>query len=358
MKQQGLVRNLGLVPYFLGAVLLFGGLVASPGWMLRNTGARALSRALVSKPPMLSGIDSSEQAFEDLLAQQGDNSLTLLHLSQIADLRGQPQQALVRLERARAAAPANSPVLVSLLRNYLASGDNLAAVSLLRDLGAADQIAQLVFDLYDEQKISIGEAVWMAEQAVLVNPRSSAATAQLGWMSYLQDHDLNAAVQSLQKAIELDPNNWYPLLRLADIYVHHEHAPETAKPYAMEMVRRWPQLDLAHALMGDVWLALDEDSLAEAEYIRAVEISPAVSHIVVRLADLYAATGRTDRAIPLWEGVVNGSPSYWRYRLRLAAAYAAVGENEQALEHLQQANREHPNDAEVQKMLISLGVAP
>jgi tetratricopeptide (TPR) repeat protein len=257
------------------------------------------------------------------------------------------------LQQASATTPSNSVVTALLSRVYVEMGNYEAAVALWRDHRLAEPISNLVFRLYTDEKIDVNQARWMAEQAVLADSSSPTAWAEFGWTTYLQTHDADSAITALNRAVELDPDNWYPLLRLVQVY-NAERAPEQALPYAQELVRRWPNLENAHYAMAETLQALGELEKAETELVRALELGPA-PYVQERLADLYFQTGRLDQAISLWEAVLPQSPVYWRVHLKLARAYLSQGKPDLARAHVLLVKRDHIDDAQVQELMREIG---
>ena len=166
----------------------------------------------------------------------------------------------------------------------------------------------------------IARAVAESVRAVLT-PQESARFAQrtvtsgaaqrayLEGLSYLAQNrrgaEVRPALEALQRAMALDPSfaaphavaaRTYVLLR-ADGEISQAEAHAAAKAAAQNAIALDSQLPDAHVALGDVSFHYEWDwATAEAEYLRAIELSASTIDARRHYADLLAATGRPDAA--------------------------------------------------------------
>jgi eukaryotic-like serine/threonine-protein kinase len=172
-------------------------------------------------------------------------------------------------------------------------------VALERDIARA--VARSV-----SAKLTDGEATRFA-QASASDP--AAQQAYLEGLSYLAQNrrgaEVRPALEALQRAITLDPTFAAPhaavartyVLLVADGEISQAEAYVSAKAAAHRALELDSGLPDAHVALGDVSFYYEWDwPTAEAEYLRAIELSASDVRARRHYADLLAAMGRPDQA--------------------------------------------------------------
>ena len=93
---------------------------------------------------------------------------------------------------------------------------------------------------------------------------------------------------------------------------------------------------------------------AEASYKQAIEVDDRTSEAYVRLADLYARTGRTGETIETYEASLAVDPAQPRLHHTLGLLYERTGELTRAVQHYEEAIRHQEDHAEAKNNLAYL----
>ncbi len=184
-----------------------------------------------------------------------------------------------------------------------------AEAELTARLEADDTNAELHFQL-GLTHFKLGEyelAREAFERSLALDPvRAAAVHHNLGVLAY-QTGDLSTALNEFQAALEADPD---------DADTHYQLG-------ATYLVLAFP----LEATLPDPDLIAE----AQAEFGRALEIAPGKPEALVGLANAHMLLSDYDRAIPLLEDVLDGSPDMREALFALGNAYAAVGETEKCV---------------------------
>ncbi len=105
-----------------------------------------------------------------------------------------------------------------------------------------------------------------------------------------------AAMAELEEAISLSNGDSKQMVRLGEMHLAQGQM-ELAKQRAEEAIALQPQLAPAWALRGDALQAMGESRLALASYHRALSYQPLFPQVQVRIAEVYLAQGRPQRAL-------------------------------------------------------------
>ena len=150
------------------------------------------------------------------------------------------------------------------------------------------------------------------ESARLAKPASTNGPAQQAYLegvSYLAQNrrgaEVRPALEALQRAIALDPTFAPPHAAAARAYVllgfdgqiSQSEAHAAAQAAALRALALDPGLADAHTALADVSFYYEWDwATAEAEYVRAIELTASSSYARTQYARLLSAAGRTDAA--------------------------------------------------------------
>lgn len=193
-------------------------------------------------------------------------------------------------------------------------------------------------------------AVQNAENALLINPNNSMAHALRGWAKgFLGDY--LEAEGALNRAIELDPNNYAAYAYLAEILIYKiqdglddigtlDKAVEASRT-AMELNRN--ALETLRA-RGTILEQTGNYAEAAAEFEGAINLDP-------NIADLHLALGRNYRYLQIYDKAVEEfnranalNPQDPLPDTYIARTYLTVGEYAKAIQYAEQALKDDPTD--------------
>ena len=174
--------------------------------------------------------------------------------------------------------------------------------------------------------------------------------------------DLNGAIASYKRAMELDPTAADIPGELAGLYLRQNKI-EDAIATAGLALKIAPANREANRVLGTIYAALSESAGVSAPRARAgapvtdENLAKAIRHLELAtngaigqvdsnvratLARLYVRSGAYDKAIPLLTDLVNEEPGWQDGPLTLAEAYAGAGRTKEAIAWLEE---RAPNDA-------------
>ncbi len=162
-----------------------------------------------------------------------------------------------------------------------------------------------------------------------VPPAADAYAAYLegrGLMArYDRSGNLEAAIQRLARAVEIDPGFALAQAWLADAYwtkAKRANADPVLTKLALEHARRAVSLDsgapLTHTKLGKILAETGEHEGAMAELRKALELAPGNADAARELAELLANQGRFAEAEKLYREAIRDRPTDWLGHLQLA----------------------------------------
>ncbi|MBN1247175.1 MAG: tetratricopeptide repeat protein [Anaerolineae bacterium] len=141
--------------------------------------------------------------------------------------------------------------------------------------------------------------------------RAAAVHHNLGVLAY-QVGDMDTALEEFQAALAADPD---------DADTHYQLG-------ATYLILAYP--------MGAMEPDADRLAQAQAEFDRALEVSPGKPEALIGLANIYMLQNEMEQAIALLEDVVAERPDMREALFALGRSYAAVGETDKAITTLEQ----------------------
>jgi putative PEP-CTERM system TPR-repeat lipoprotein len=207
-------------------------------------------------------------------------------------------------------------------------------------------------------------------------PADAATLAVLG-AAYMADHKPDLALQQFQKAAALDPDN--PTIKtqvgiseidagqserglatLEQVFGTEAGAPiagptlvltelrarrlDKAAEVAASLIKRDGKNPIYHTLLGEVRVAQQDYSAAESAFRAALAINPDLTAATRDLAQLCAATGRTDEARNLYNDLLAKEPNEVSALLGLADTYIAQQKWTEAIDAINRARAAARND--------------
>jgi tetratricopeptide (TPR) repeat protein len=172
------------------------------------------------------------------------------------------------------------------------------------------------------------------EKAISLDPKLDAAYVNLGIT--LMDTDPAAAIEPLQKAAALLPNEARPQFLLGWAYERSAKA-----PLAIEHYRAAEKLDEKnsdiHFALGRVLLTSNQPAEAETEFRAAIASDASNAQAHLGLSQALAAQKKSEEAAAELGKYLEAQPSDSEARVSRALALAKLGKNEEALAELDRA---------------------
>jgi lipopolysaccharide biosynthesis regulator YciM len=223
----------------------------------------------------------------------------------------------------------------SSLSPFLVLGD------LFRKRGDAQKAVQIHYELSIRPKLSKEDVKKIHKSLTL---------------DYLELDDFKKAEQTAQKLLSLDKRDEFALNSLLQVYegMHDwKGAVETAKTIAHRFPNKGNRfLSRYHAFIGREFIGSDSRK-AESLFKKALSLDPACVSASICLGDLYSREGRFDKAIKLWDEMLEREPKAIHHLVdRLERAYFESGKYSQMIDVYERIHRRIPGD-----VLVLLGLA-
>jgi tetratricopeptide (TPR) repeat protein len=156
----------------------------------------------------------------------------------------------------------------------LSAGDYPSAEPLLRallahDANNTDALLNLGMMLSDQRNLT--EAAALLRRFVDLVPDSSHGWTALG-VAQSRDGDVRGATTSLERALEIDPQNAYALRNLGALL--GDESPEQALPILERAARLMPEDQAAQYGYAQCLLKLGKTGDADPVFVRAIQLSP------------------------------------------------------------------------------------
>jgi tetratricopeptide (TPR) repeat protein len=158
--------------------------------------------------------------------------------------------------------------------------------------------------LKDEK--SVETIVSWCEQLTQRFPDNYYAFLILG-SAYRAKDDVNKAMESYQKAVEINPNFADAYLGLAAVYFLDEKVDEAIK-YFKKAIEINPKHVAAYYNLGTMHEYIGQIDEAIASFEKIVEIDPNLEGVYITLGDLYSEKGDRDKAITAYQKVIELDP--------------------------------------------------
>jgi len=141
-------------------------------------------------------------------------------------------------------------------------------------------------------------------------------------------------VKYFEKAIEVEPHNFYALFGLADCYRGLNQSEKSLK-YWLKILERDPRNKVILTRTGDAYRQMGDLTLAEKYYRKALNIEFDV-YAIIGLALINKAEGNFEEAISSLVDLVYNEPKNYRLYIEIAECYEAKTDLDKAIEVLSQ----------------------
>lgn len=169
---------------------------------------------------------------------------------------------------------------------------------------------------------------------------------------YLNQNNLDEAVNYYKEAVSLDENNEDATLGYSDVlvqvgdkYVDEEDYRKAKKEY-LEAVKVNPENSAAYAGLGEVYDSTDEDDLAIENYEKALSIDPELTEVNASLGIIYFQKGDIAKADEILAKALEKEADNAETQYFLGLVRYTQNRNEEALQAFKNAANYDPTNAE------------
>ncbi|MCE9599124.1 MAG: tetratricopeptide repeat protein, partial [Spirochaetia bacterium] len=138
---------------------------------------------------------------------------------------------------------------------------------------------------------------------ILAVPVDSRKEAKALYDSSLRQDDVRA-IETLQKARSLDPDNADIVYRIGFLY-HKMNRLREAETYYNDVIEMHSCMEKAHNNLGSILLARNEVEKAAEHYTAAIRCNPGSVTAIYNLANIRSDQGQDSEAIELYKQAVN-----------------------------------------------------
>lgn len=188
--------------------------------------------------------------------------------------------------------------------------------------GTREYRKALKLDLHDEGlKFALGIATRHKQQALAAlqrQPQDLKALSKLGYIAW-NEQQYDAALQRFQQVLAIDPHQAAAYVHLGANYIAQERFAEATAAYQQA------------GRLNPEYTRLVEQSLDLIQHLQRAHEHPDDPSGYLQLGTIYAADGRSDRAVEMFEKAVALAPSLAAAWLNLALNYDAEERDAEAL---------------------------
>jgi len=318
-------------------------------------GAEEALRKLVSVKPtavnhlsvarFLSIVGKNEEALAELnsaigAAETSDERIQArLFLTNFYINQRQNDKAEEVLLQARADAPGDSNVLITLARFYYSTGKSEQAEQMLEESvkaqpGAAEPL--LVLADYHRRAGNVDMALADVDRAIAVEPKSEAARLRRAELIVDQKGEdatpTPGSWEIVREVLKENPKSVMGLFTEGKFYLLDKKYPEAATSLR-RVIDEQPSAP-AYVLLGTAYLAQKQTDLARSEFLQALQVDANYAPARSQLSALYLGAGEDENAAREAKLVLDQNPKELRIRLILAEALTRLKRIHEAREVL------------------------
>jgi Flp pilus assembly protein TadD len=192
------------------------------------------------------------------------------------------------------------------------------------------------------------EAKTEYEKAIELDPEMEAAYLNLGLT--LLDTDAAAAIEPLQKAIELKPGEPRPKFLLGWAYERTGKLPQAVEQYQAAEKLDAQNFNIVFALARTL-LTMNRPTEAEPEFRAAISLRADSAPAHLGLAQTLVAEKKVDAAEPEFALYLTAAPNDLESHIAHASVLETLGKYDEAIPELESVRAVSPNDIRVLKLL-------
>ncbi|HEY0233223.1 MAG TPA: tetratricopeptide repeat protein [Dokdonella sp.] len=333
-------------------------------------------------------LDEAEQGYRARLSDHPDDVDALHMLGLLCHQRGDNEEGLALLERARTLAPADASIEATLAGVYFRRGDHAAAkhayqhalalnpniggvhsglgqiAMMQRELGVAEQHFRTALRAGDDalalaglgaltlERGEVDSALGFLTRAAALAPEDALVQTMLG-QAFAQRGTLAFAEQAFANALRLQPHLHQVRLMLAEILVKSERAGE-ADPHYRELLGVPGFGFQVSSGLGDAAVAQGRLDDAATHYRAALAIDPRQPLMVRALGWVLAQLDRHEESITAYDDYLAYVPDDRSVRAARADMLLTLGRLREASVDWQAISRADPGDVQAHGRLASI----
>ncbi|RME64414.1 MAG: PEP-CTERM system TPR-repeat protein PrsT, partial [Alphaproteobacteria bacterium] len=242
-------------------------------------------------------LDEARRQYVRVLESNAGDVKAMLALADLARLQGQPEAMVDWLNKAVRAEPKSLEPRLQLIGAYLAIGDRNRALTEALGVGREFPDNPAAIEAVGRTQAMVEnyqEAAATFNRLVSLLPENIGARRLLGQAQW-RAGDKEAARGTFRRALGLEGNHGEILLDLIDLEQELGNF-ETALSYAGQLRQEYPNMNVADATIGKLYMGAKNWRKAAEAYERAAAIEPNKG-IVIGLYQAYSNGGRPEKAI-------------------------------------------------------------
>jgi len=175
------------------------------------------------------------------------------------------------------------------------------------------------------------KAVEWLEQAIKERPQDSSLYLLLAHLK-IQDHNQAEAIRLYNEALRHDPDNKTVLLRLGILFTERKRFRE-AEIIFRNLLRADKTLFYGHLYLARLLVQIRDYTGAGQEFERALELNWS-AELAYEMADFYTSHERYDKALKLFNAIIETDDTDERAVLGLVQTLLLMGKNQEAIDEL------------------------
>lgn len=168
-------------------------------------------------------------------------------------------------------------------------------------------------------------------------PEAARQQAKALYQASLRQDDIRA-LENLQKARELDPENTDVVYRMGFIY-HKMNRTREAETYYNDVIEMHACMEKAHNNLGSILLARNDQEKAAEHYMAAIRCNPGSVIAIYNLANIRSDQGKSSEAIDLYKQAIAKNPGHARSQHNLGLMLLQRGQEKEDPESLKESEK-------------------
>jgi len=248
--------------------------------------------------------EQAKKRYEAILAKDPNNEVALLGLADLQVATNAPRaDVAATLNKAVGGNPQSARARIALIRFHLQTRDAKSALAAAQQAHAALPDNLQILDLLGLAQQAAGDAnqaIATFNKLVAAAPKSTDALVHLAG-AQLANKDVAGAVQSLRRALEINPN-LVPVRQQVAALSLQQGRPDAALAEAKEVQKRFPDQAVGYLMEGDVYAAQKkwgESARAYRETLKHGKSTVAATRLHAVLTQ-GGKTGEADKFADTW----------------------------------------------------------
>ncbi len=299
-------------------------------------------------------LTDAAKKFDQVLISNDSSVAAMLGHAQIAGQRGEVENLLSWLQKARAADSKAILPRIILARYYLSAGNAESALEFAQEVNdiQPDSVNSLVllgriYLLANQPQ----NALSTYQKLVRKMPSDSRSYTELA-VAQFASGELNSARASLMKSLQLNSKNLKAKVILYSVELKEKHYSKAIN-LAVDMQRQHVDKVIGYRLEGDVRMLKKQYRLAQASFKKANEIEPSVQSII-KLSQSYFVSGDANKSLLILNKGLVADPDNVGLRIALATQYQQQGNIRTAERHYKKVLEQQPSNIVVLNNMATL----